>query len=126
MTASPKSTLNGNLIVSSGSVCIPVGQTFEIIPVPVGLVPLRVRFRFDAVEGAPTSIGVDVSEPLVAQVKLVNFNSSIGHATIEPMVLGNINGRVLRVLLIGYRIGEPPGALNLLTYTLTLTGSADV
>ena len=122
MVDTAKTTVGGNVVVTSGSVVVLDDQWVEIIPRPVAGMPLKVRFSFASDSSGEAKV---LSAPLganVVQITLTNFDNPAGISVMVPIPVGTIAGRVVTVTFVANKIGTA----RQLTYTVFADGDDDV
>jgi len=121
----PKVYLGGNLVLASGTVCVPPGHSVEVVPLPFGEGPLHFIFEFRAEEGEPSQVEFDGTSAPTVKISLINFKNSLGQATTQPMVIGKFGDRELKLMVSVHSIGTEPDQVRLFSYTMTLEGRED-
>lgn len=127
MANPPKVYVDGNLVVASGTVCVPSRAKVSIIPVPINDQSISVHIDFEINASGVSSIKTLV-QGTVFNVTLVNADNHAGVSFREPLPfgwLGNVN-RKLRLLASAQLVGEAGTAVRLFTYTITVDGDLNV
>ena len=103
----PKVKIGDLQVLYSTILVVPMGETAEI-EIPIGTWNLKIELVFEDDDGDNKKSGLRVY-PIEdkARILFMNWNNSIGTATIEPATLGHINtGQNISFLAANFRIGS--------------------
>lgn len=120
MTNTPRVKIGNAEVYATGSLVVRGDKRIEITPVPTGANPYRIEFIFTNVPDAPGRIEPTNKPDNLVSVEITNFSSPTGISNTDPLVVGNLGGKLIYLMVACYNTGIGESTVRVLSYTLTL------
>jgi hypothetical protein len=101
-------------VLTGGTIVVPQDSIISLRPNQTDTYTIELSF---VSEGNGTSIDSHVVDNKKLQLKLKNFDNSLGTGNIEPMEVGTHESRTLFLMFVAYMIGTKPNNSRVLHYT---------